>query len=124
MKVYINPHGVSLQQLIIATCSTMSTYHQLTLLQCRECASAPSKRPRVDTETDSDSVGAGTASPDSSQLDLQAGFHNQVSGSQMPEPEVHNIDTASTTSNYETCVPVAAQLQVPLSPGSPIVLGL
>jgi len=36
----------------------------------------------------------------------------------MPEPEVRNIDI-STTSNYETSVPVAAQLQVPLSPGSP-----
>jgi len=34
-------------------------------------------------------------------------------------PEVRNIDTASTTYNYETSVPVAAQLQVPLSPGSP-----
>jgi len=77
MKVHINPHGVSLQQLIIATCSTMSTYHQLTLFQCRERASAPSKQPRVDAETDSDSVGAGTASPDSSQLYLQAGLHNQ-----------------------------------------------
>jgi len=71
----------------------------------------------VDAETDSDFVGAGTASPDSSQLDLQTGFHNQVSKSQMPE--VRNIDTASTTSNYETSVPVAVQLQVPLSPGSP-----
>jgi len=86
----------------------MSTYHQLTLFQCRECASAPSKQPRVDAETDSDSVGPGTASPGSSQLDLQAGFHNQVSVSQIPEPEVRNIDTASTTSNYEASVPVAA----------------
>jgi len=55
----------------------MSTYHQLTLFQCRERASAPSKWPQVDAETDSDSVGAGTASPDSLQLDLQAGFQNQ-----------------------------------------------
>jgi len=75
--VYEGLHGVSLQQLIIAMCSMMSTYHQLTLFQYRERASAPSKRPWVDAETDSDYVGAGTTSPDSSQLDLQTGFHNQ-----------------------------------------------